>query len=202
MERELEYWAPGAADPQPIRVRIGTPVQDVSTADGVDWSCTLTIEGLDAPYSMRLYDVDAIGAMLAAATLAPAVLRSYVPPGGRLTRLGSEELGFPSLSQLNNDWQYQPADGSAARRLSVKISHPERTGDSWSALVTVLDYSDHTTLERRLHGPTWANVLEHAAGAVSVLLQEVVNKAGGGTLTEVDNVLACRIGAEGTVEGC
>lgn len=105
MERELEYWPPGAAESTPIRVDVGIPVQD---ANGTDWSCTLTISGFDSPYSMAYPGVDAISALLAAISLAPHVLRSRTPAGGRLTWLGEEDLQFATLDTAN---------GAPARRV-------------------------------------------------------------------------------------
>src|SRR5689334_8873936 len=89
IERELQYWPPGAAEPRPIHVRIDTPVPW-----GEDWVCTLTIEGFDTPYSHKCPQVDSIGAVLEALSLAPIVARSLVAPGGRLTWLGEEDLHF------------------------------------------------------------------------------------------------------------
>jgi hypothetical protein len=91
MVRELAYWPPGATEPIPIRVSIGIPEQD---ADGTDWSCTLSIDGFDKPCSMALPGTDAISALLRALSLAPHVLRSRTPSGGRLTWLGEEDLRF------------------------------------------------------------------------------------------------------------
>lgn len=201
MERELEYWAPGATEPRAIRVHIEIPVQDVATAQGTDWSCRLRIAGFDEPYSMRFHQVDPIGAMLAAMAVAPAVLRSLMQHGGRLTWLGLEDLGFPLLSAPTQDWQLNPSDGGPPRRLSIRIGHPERIGEQWSALVTAIDYGrgdesdDYTTLERRAQGPTMARALELAAGLAPSLLQELVDKAGGGALVAADDAPACGLGA-------
>jgi hypothetical protein len=90
MERELEYLAPGASAPVSIKVAISPPVQNDKT-----WSCTLTMKGLGDDHVMTVQHVDTLGAILEALYLAPIVLRQLVEPGGRLTCLGSEELGFP-----------------------------------------------------------------------------------------------------------
>jgi hypothetical protein len=199
VERELEYWAPGATEPRLIRVHIGTPVQDFPTVTDTAWSCTLTIEGFEKPYSKRFYQVDAIGAMLAAAAIAPIELRSFVAPGGRLTWLESEVLGFALLSPPSGQWQFHPADGNAPRKVSVEIGHPERIGESWSALVTLIDYGradeddEYATQEKRVHGATWEKALELAAASVPAFLQEHVDKAGGGTLVEADDTPVCRV---------
>ncbi len=95
MERQLEYWPPGATVPLPIHVHVGIPEPD---AGGPDWSCTLTIDGFETPYVMSYPGVDALSALLRALRMAPIILRSRTPDGGRLTWLGDEDLGFGPLS--------------------------------------------------------------------------------------------------------
>lgn len=203
MERELEYWAPGATEPRVIRVSISNPVQASPMASGADWSCSLTIAGFDEePYSRTFTQVDAIGAMLSALGIAPYLLRTFVRRGGRLTYLQSEDLSFPLLSPPSQDWQFLPTAGGTPRKISVRVGHPERTGASWSVLVILTDFGrddeddDYISLEERIHGPTWANALELAAAAVPVLLQKHVDNAGGGTLEEADDSPACPISGE------
>jgi hypothetical protein len=192
VERELDYWSPGATASQPIRVCIGTPAQDIPTAGGVDWSCTLSIEGFERPYTQRFFQVDPLGAFLAATAIAPLVLRSFVPDGGRLTWLGREDLGLPLLSPPCQDWICTPANGGTPHRLDLRIGHPERTEGGWSALVTATDYGreeeedEYTTLEKRVHGSTMAHALECAAALAPSLVQELVDRMGGGTLTDPD----------------
>ena len=89
-ERVLEYLAPGASTTVPITVTIGPPFQADNT-----WSCTLTISGFGNSHVMTVQHADTIGAITEALYLAPIVLHQLVPPGGRLTCHGSEELGFP-----------------------------------------------------------------------------------------------------------
>jgi hypothetical protein len=190
--RDLEYWAPGASTPRPIRVTVDTPIQDVPTAGGVDWSCSLRIEGFEKPHSERFIQVDALGAFLAAAAIAPIILRSFVPDGGRLTWLEHEDLGFPSLHAPCQEWLCMPVDGGAPRRLEVRISYAGRTSGAWAALVTATDYGreeeedEYTTLEKRVHGSTMASALERAAALAPSLVQELVDRMGGGTLADPD----------------
>jgi hypothetical protein len=98
MERELEYWPPGALEARPIRVCIGFPVQDVQCAHGMAWSCTLTIDGFAQPYRMSFPGIDAVAALVAALRLAPDVLEAMARPG-RVTWLGEDDLGF-----IRADW--------------------------------------------------------------------------------------------------
>lgn len=112
IERELQYRPSGAAEPRPIYVRIGTPVPW-----GKDWECTLTIEGFDVPYSHKCHQVDSVGAMLAALSIAPIAARSLAARGGRLTWLGEEDLHF-STTQLDTT-------GGAP---SCPVGESERTG--------------------------------------------------------------------------
>lgn len=93
MEREIEYWPPGATEPRTILVSIGMPVQDVPCVDGTDWSCTLTITGFDEPVSIRFPGVDALHAFLTAVSFAPLELRLRAPDG-RLAWLDEADLGF------------------------------------------------------------------------------------------------------------
>jgi hypothetical protein len=88
--RELEYLAPGASAPVPIRVAISLPLQM-----GPKWSCMLRIKRAADEHVMPVHHADSIGAITEALYLAPIVLRQLVEPGGRLTYLGSEDLGFP-----------------------------------------------------------------------------------------------------------
>ena len=62
MERQLEYWPPGATQPIPIRVLIGPPEERSES----EWACTLTIEGFPGQplYSQGMHDVDAMERLL------------------------------------------------------------------------------------------------------------------------------------------
>lgn len=92
-ERELEYLAPGAPAPVPIKVAIRPPFQDGDT-----WFCTLTISGFGDDHARTVQHADTIGAIMEALYLAPIALRELTPAGGRLTYHGSEDLGFPVRS--------------------------------------------------------------------------------------------------------
>jgi len=89
MERELEYLAPGAAVPVPIKVTIGPPFED-----GETWYCPLAINGFAEEHEETVQSVDTIGAFLEGLYLAPIALRRLVEPGGRLTYLGNEDWRF------------------------------------------------------------------------------------------------------------
>ena len=115
IERELEYWPAGAPDSIPIRVRIGIPIQDVECTYGLAWSCRLTIEGFGRPYSMAIPQVDAIAALLAALSLAPHVLDAHARPG-RLTWLGSEDLGFATGASERAASSADPDEGENGKR--------------------------------------------------------------------------------------
>src|SRR4051794_4573894 len=93
MERELEYWAPGATEPRPIRIRFGAPEPHPRH----DWVCVITITGFEEPDLTRLYGSDPVEAMARALAIAPSVLRTFGVRGGRLTWPGRSDLGFPTL---------------------------------------------------------------------------------------------------------
>lgn len=94
MERELEYWPPGATVPVPIRVGVSVPTRE---PDGT-WLCTLTIEGFDKPHSQTFPGSDALSALLTAISFAPLKLELRVPEGGRLTWHGDTDLGLATRS--------------------------------------------------------------------------------------------------------
>lgn len=100
--RELEYWPPGATEPRPVRVIVSLPLQDVPTVDGMDWSCTVTIEGFDEPCSMPCCQVDAIGVLLAAFMVAGSEVRRMAR-AGRVTWLGHDDLGLPPMPPATGD---------------------------------------------------------------------------------------------------
>lgn len=193
IERELDYWAPEATGARPIRVHIGMPEPHPDHG----WQCTITIAGFEQPYSRPLYESDAVGAMSTALAIAPFLLRTFVAHGGRLTYQGSEELGFPVLlSQPEYCCRLRPANGSEPREISVRIGHPERR-DGWSVLMVSTEDATWDRIEKRIHGNTWSQALERAAATVPSLLQEHVDRAGGGVLEEVDGEApACRIPSE------
>jgi hypothetical protein len=88
--RELEYLAPRASASVPIKVVISLPLRT-----GTKWSCMLSIKGFADEHVMPVHHADSIGAITEALYRAPNVLQQLVEPGGRLTYLGSEDLGFP-----------------------------------------------------------------------------------------------------------
>lgn len=90
LERGLEYLAPGASALVSIKVAISPPFQDDER-----WSCMLTVKGFGEDHEETIQHADTIGAITEALCLAPIVLRRLVEPGGRLTYLGREDLGFP-----------------------------------------------------------------------------------------------------------
>jgi hypothetical protein len=56
---------------------------------------------------------------------------------------------------------FTPADGSAPRPITLRISDVRQTGASWSARVDVLGFElDHTS---RVHGVDWMQAIELAA---------------------------------------
>jgi hypothetical protein len=190
MERELEYWAPGATEPRPIRVTFGAPEPHPK----YEWSCSITITGFEKTYTKQMYQVDPVGATIAAMAITPYLLRSFAGRGGRLTFRGSAEIDFPTLlSRPEYTCQFARTDGTAPRKVSVRVNHPERIDESWSVLVVCIDQETWECVERRVQGDTWATALQRAAATVPELLQEYVDKAGGGVLEEVDDAPACGI---------
>lgn len=184
MERELEYWPPGAVQSLPIRVRIGVPVPHPR----YDWESTLTIEGFpeEPHYSKAMHGADPINAISYALAIAPLHLRLMGQRGGRLTWNGSEVLRFPSMfSEPTQDWQLTPPEGGEPRRLGMRVGLPERIEDQWSVLVTCTDCKTWATVETRVHADTWPEVLGRAAAAVPLLLQQYADKLGGGALEEL-----------------
>src|SRR5262245_61244582 len=104
IERKLEYWTPGATEPTTIHVRIGLPEPVPETEH--TYQSTLTIEGFGEPYCAPFDQVDPLGAVLAAAAIAPSILYMRAK-GGRLTWLESmEDLGFPLLGPPTHYWWF------------------------------------------------------------------------------------------------
>jgi hypothetical protein len=183
MDRELEYWPPGATQSIPIQVRIGIPEPHPK----YEWESTITIQGFPgkAPYSKGMTGGDPIEALSYALAIAPLHLRLMVQRGGRLTWRGKENLGFPSMfSEPTQDWQVTPAGGGPPWKVTIRIGLPERIDDQWSVLVSCIDCRTWKAAERRVQAGAWSEVLERAAVAVPELLREHVEKAGGGTLVE------------------
>ncbi len=184
MERELKYWAPGSTEATPIRVSFGTP----ETHPEYDWTCRITIEGFPHKphYTRLMYGTDAVSAMAAALSVMPYLLRASYPRGGRLTWRDQEELGFPyMLSEPRQDWEFTPANGGEPRKLTVRVGHPEWVEETWTALVSCVDFANWKAEEKRVEGNTWPLTLERAAATATALLNEYVQGAGGGTLKEI-----------------
>lgn len=183
MERQLDYWAPGAAQSTPIRVQIGTPEQHSES----EWECTLAIEGFPRTpfYSNGMHDADAMGALSYALAIAPLHLRLMVEHGGRLTWNGQEDLHFPSMfSEPTQNFRLTPSEGGELRKLGIRIGLPERIDEQWSVLVTCTDCTTWQAVERRVHADAWTKALERALALVPELLQEQADKAGGGLVDE------------------
>jgi hypothetical protein len=183
MERQLEYWAPGATQPIPIRVLIGAPEERSES----EWECTLTIEGFprEPLYSQRMHDVDAMGALSYALAIAPLHLRLLMERGGHLTWDGREDLHFPSMfSAPTHYFRLTPPGGGEPRKLGIRVGLPERIDGQWSVLVSCTDCKTWEEVERRVVADAWAKVLERALAVVPALLQAQVDEAGGGLLEE------------------
>lgn len=178
IERLLEYWAPEAIEPVVVRVRIGAPEP---TPEG-NYQATLSIEGLDAPYAAPFEQVDALGAVLAAAAIAPSTLFMLTDGVGRLTWLGGEDLGFPLLTPPKHYWAFRPANGGEPQPLSISIAPPQKIGARWGCLITFV--APEVCEERWIHGETWARALEASAAAVPAMLQDFTDKAGGGSIED------------------
>jgi hypothetical protein len=178
IERLLEYWAPGATEPVTIRVCIGAPEP---TVEG-NYKSTLSIEGFDTPYSAPFIQVDSLGAVLAAASIAPVILYSNVEKGGRLTWLEGDELSFPLLRPPKHYWTFRPTNGGEPQQVSITITPPQEIQGQWACLVTLM--TAEICQERWVKAETWAQALERAAATVPTRLQEFMEKAGGGLLED------------------
>ena len=78
--------------------------------------------------------------------------------------------------------KFTPADGSASRTITLRISDVRRDSDgtTWSVAVDVLgfDYDDSV----RLKQVDWAHAIRDAAQFVARMVTDKVELAGGGTL--------------------
>ena len=178
IERLLEYWAPQAAAPVTVRVTIGAPVP---TPEG-NYQSTLSFEGLGPPYAAPFEQVDPLGAVLTAASIAPVILHARVEKGGRLTWLEGDNLGFPLLTPPRHYWAFQPSNGSERQAVSITIAPPQEVAGQWACLVTLM--TAEVREEHWIQGETWAHALERSAAAVPGLLQEFTEEAGGGSLED------------------
>jgi hypothetical protein len=178
IERLLEYWPPGLAESVPVRVCIGAPE---STPEG-NYQSTLSIEGLEFPYDEPFKEVDPLGAVLEAATMARFLLIMLTKGRGRLTWRGSHDLGFPLLTPPKHSWYFSPANGDGWQTIAITIAPPQKIGDRWASLVTF--EGPRGREERWIQGETWAQALERGAAAVPAILQEFAEKAGDGEITD------------------
>ncbi len=181
IERELEYWAPGATLAVTVRVTIGPPE---STPEG-NYRSTLSIEGFPSPYTAPFEQVDSLGAVLAAASMAPVILYSRVERGGRLTWLEGDNLGFPLLTPPKHYWSFRPASGGEPQHVSITVAPPQEISGRWACLVTLM--TAEVCDQRWIQGDSWAHALERAGAAAATTLQEFVDKAGGGSLEDCPN---------------
>lgn len=195
LERDLEYWPPGATEPLPIKLRIGFPEERPEGG----WKSTLLFEGFPSrPFDqIDLVGGDPIDAISYALAIAPLRLRLMYPRGGRLTHDGSEQLRFPSMfAAPSQHWKWTPSAGGAPRELGIRVGLPERDAERWNVVVTSTDHTTWRSIERRVEAATWPEVLELAARAVPELLREHGEMLGGGTVEEVHGEAACECASE------
>ncbi len=195
MERQLEYWPPGATQSLPVRVRLGLPVP--YSTDG--WQTTLTIEGFPGEplYSKAMIASDPIESLSYALSVAPLLLRLMGQRGGRITHNGRGDLRFPSMSSApSQNWQFNPTTGGDPRKLWIRLGLPERIEDRWSVFLECTDCETWETVERHIQADTWPEVIERAAADVPVLLRVCADKLGGGTLEELHRSASCSVGGE------
>jgi hypothetical protein len=184
MDRQLDYWPPGAAQSVPVRVRIGVPVPHPK----YDWGSTITIEGFPnkPAFSVEMTGGDPVEALSYALSIAPIHVRLLVERGGRITRYGKENLQFPSMfSEPTRDWQLTLTEGGEPRTLTIRLGLPERLDERWDVLLSCTDCKTWKTGEKHIQADTWPEVIERAAAAVPAFLREHADQLGGGTLEEV-----------------
>jgi hypothetical protein len=77
---------------------------------------------------------------------------------------------------------FTPADGSAPRTITLRISdvRPDSDGATWSVAVDVLGFKYNDSV--RLKQVDWAHAIHDAAHFVSQMVAGKVELAGGGTL--------------------
>ncbi len=78
--------------------------------------------------------------------------------------------------------QFTPADGSAPRTITLRISdvRPDPDGQTWSVAVDVLGFEDENRV--RLKQVDWPNAIRDAAKFITTVAAGKVRVAGGGTL--------------------
>lgn len=192
LERELEYWPPGAPTPLPIRVRIGWPEPDSHHG----WASVVTFEGFPKKplATTSAYGVDPLQALGFALTMIPLLLQRWVDRGGRVTWQGEEHLQLPSaIRDLWGDWVFTPTDGTEPRKLTIYIGQPDWIDERWSVLLRCVENKEWKSVERRITSDAWAEAVECAAAAAPALLREVVEQLGGGRLEKVHPSAECPV---------
>jgi len=83
------YTIKGDGPPRSIEVAIGQPIQDVETADGLDWRCPVRVTDGDAESIRSSCGIDSVQALeLAIAHLADAQAIASARPGETVCFLG------------------------------------------------------------------------------------------------------------------
>ena len=95
--RTLQMTVPGSSEVREIVVLIGLPECD--PVPGGDFRALVEIEGVDEPFSRHFHGADEIQAFLAACWIVSQILPTLVPPGAKLTWLGTDKLGFGDSSE-------------------------------------------------------------------------------------------------------
>jgi hypothetical protein len=78
-------------------------------------------------------------------------------------------------------FHWVPAEGGAARTITVSISAPEPQGDMYAAVVDIAGFDEPCT--KRIYGADAEQAAELASKTVPTLLEL---RARGGTLTPID----------------
>lgn len=79
--------------------------------------------------------------------------------------------------------QFMPADGTASRPITLRIGTPvmpQEEDQDWSVSIEVQGFAE--PFAKTLTGTDWAQSLEFAAKILPVVLENMVEEAGGGTL--------------------
>lgn len=98
------------------RVRIGQPVQDVPTADGIDWRCPVSISGLPKGPPLQGFGVDSFQALVGAIKVVELeIKRLEAQHGGLFEWLGMGWHGMPRI-RLDTAPKKGKAIGIGARK--------------------------------------------------------------------------------------
>jgi hypothetical protein len=93
-ERTFRF-EPSVGSARPVVVRVGVPVGVEDGEGRHEWSCAIEVVGLGRAVRRHVYGVDGIQALLLALGVLDAhVRRLAIIRKGRLTWLGSEDLGL------------------------------------------------------------------------------------------------------------